>query len=225
MATILVATTCFIARAQPNEKLPIFLKSYGISGFGFLDITSVVYKDLSNSNNLKRAVVPSILSISYGIRTSLYEKGDHFSLSIETNPILQISASGLHNGYLSLGALEVPIMLSVNWGAASTFRSVDFFGGGFSVGLSLFRYPLVSINQELEFEDTGFRNYELLYCFSYKIRRWTMKNSTEGRAKSLELYFALGNEQVLSNQGAIQASLFGNRTVRAGVIFRKLLNY
>lgn len=225
VATLLVATFCFTAQAQPNEKTPIFIKNYGFSGFGFFDFTSPVHRDFSVNNGVERVIVPSLFSLSWGWRTNFFERGDHFSLSIETNPIFQLSVAAFHNGYMSLGAFELPIMLGINWGTAATFRSIDFTGGALSVGISILRYPLFSLNYDFEFEETGFNDYDVLYCFSYKFRKWTMKNASEGRGKSLEFYFAIGAPHELTNNSAMELSLFENRPIRTGLVFRKLLNY
>jgi hypothetical protein len=225
VAALMVATFCFKAHAQPNEKMPIFIKNYGFSGFGFLDFTSPVYKNLSTNNSVERAVVPNLLSLTWGWRANLIESGDHFSVSLETNPMLQVSVAAFHNGYMSVGAFELPVMLGINWGTAATFRSIDFKGGGLSAGISIMKYPLFSSDYDFEFEETGFNNYDILYCFSYKMRRWTMQNASEGRGKSLEFYFAFGATHEFSDQSVMESSFLKDRPVRAGLVFRKLLNY
>ena len=52
-----------------------------------------------------------------------------------------------------------------------------------------------------------------------------MQNASEGRGKSLEFYFAFGATHEFSDQNVTESSFLKDRPVRAGLVFRKLLNY
>ena len=125
-----------------------------------------------------------------------------------------------NSGVRGLGAFELPIIISYNWGAVSTLRSIDFKGGALCLGISFHKYPLFTINKNTTGID-GFQNLAMLYTFSIKRRKWVYYDNSEGFAKEKEYFFAY--EKL--NQNANFYDGFSIGMLRMGIIYRRFLNY
>lgn len=218
MVAILATTFCL--KAQPPKKaLPKSFITYGWSGLGFLDISNIVsynkYKNYDSTTYQKPYgnLVVSYYTLSFSWRKSILEFNDHLSLSLETNPFLQFNGFKKGSGFAFL-TFEAPLMLGINWGTAATNRSVDFSGGGFSAGLSFFKSPLLLVNGNRD----RFNQYDIMFCSSFKLRRWRVNRVDEGVGKEIELFASIGQGYAYSSSEPI-------RPFHAGLIFRTMLNY
>lgn len=206
------------AFAQNGPKTPSTFKTFGFSGLGLFDIQSYLYTKQRNFQVVREYEVHySAYSMTWGKRWNLLESGDHFSVSLETSPMLGLSFGSISN--MSFMAINVPIMLGINSGAAATFRSVNLGGISYSAGVDIAILPI--------FGDGSFdpQGPTPMFCNSLKFRRWTYKGTEEGRGRELEFFAALGAQNLSQRRSTSAVTFLEYRPFHFALIFRKMLNY
>lgn len=214
------AIGCFhVAMAQNTDRMPRSFKTFGFSGFGFLDFKSFVYSEsqFPNPRVAKYDIHNSIYTMTWGRRWNLVESGDHFSLSIETSPNLAFSV-GFRDQSSSFMSFDVPIMIGINSGTAATFRSVNLRGFSYSAGVDIMMLPL--LNSPV----SDGMNPSVIFCNSLKFRKWSFGRSTEGAGRELEFFAAIGQQQ-LEFVSESSTTFWEYRPFHFALIFRKMINY
>ena len=98
--------------AQDSNEMPKSFKTFGFSGFGFLDFQAYNYTKVGfdGSTTVDYEVHTSIYTMTWGKRWNLLELDDHFSVSLETSPMLAFSMSTIASD-ISYMSLDIPLML------------------------------------------------------------------------------------------------------------------
>lgn len=223
---VLMFVMASMAIAQPNDPMPKSFKNFGWSGLFLFDYHQIVveYPGFLDQTDYYSGLSGSAYTMSWGWRWNLKEFNDHLSLSIETQPALGFSygtvttPEGEFNGLMNF---DLPIMLGINSGTAATFRSIEFNGFAYNVGVNIMHTPLVGTIMD----QGSFMGPQVMFCSSLKFRSWTYKNAPEGRGREIELFAALGRQYTSQSDLVVDPGFFTNRPVHFAMIFRKMLNY
>lgn len=223
VAVLLIAS---MAVAQPNESMPKSFKTFGWSGLFLFDYHNTVVEVPSflDQTNYYSGWMPSAYTVSWGWRWNLTEFNDHLSLSIETQPMLGFSFGTVgtpDSEFTGFMNFDLPIMVGINSGTAATFRSIDFNGFAYNIGVNIMQSPISgSVVGE-----GNFLGPQVMLCTSLKFRSWTYKKAPEGRGSELELFASFGNQYLSEVETINDPGFFTNRPVHFAMIFRKMLNY
>jgi len=229
LGALILALVCSTAVlvAQPNDPMPKSFKNFGWSGLFFMDISTAVVDEtaLDTANSGYRyGNMFSAYTMSWGWRWNLIEFDDHLSLSIETQPMLGLSVGVVDFDYVGLLTFDLPIMVGINSGTAATFRSVDFSGFAWNIGIDIMQSPLIGTSTLLN--PGTFVRPNVLLATSLKFRSWKYDNAIEGRGTELEFFAGIGKQYIGNSDSALESPGFlTNRPAHFALIFRKMLNY
>ena len=145
---------CLIIFAQQSEAQSFKDKFFRTSGIHFADVLLMpLYEREGENEGLEQFVGGSLLlTFHYGFRYNILEKGDRKSISIGIDPNLGILSGGFFykSKVSGLFSFSLPIELSVNLGAGSTYNAKGDNGFSIKGGINLNVVPIFALSSEGE---------------------------------------------------------------------------
>ncbi|MBL4658297.1 MAG: hypothetical protein JKX73_09875 [Flavobacteriales bacterium] len=120
------------------------------------------------------AVGYSFYTIIYRFRYNLVESGSNFAVGAVFSPALALSMVGVGNSDGGFGSFSLPMYLSAEFGAGSTYSSTSDVGGFIAVGPEFMMLPIIGGNVGGDYPDLK-KSY-IQVAFEVGVRFWNKKN-------------------------------------------------
>lgn len=203
---LIFSAQAFSASKGEDEAKRIFIRNWGYtvlldfcqnpvhrytfdSGYG---LDTAYYQDFGFA----------LASVQFGFRCNLHKFSDDNALCLSANPSF---AFGPWNADAEgLGMFNMPILLSYDAGAGSTYATVKDKGAFIGVGVELYKTPIIFLDRA--FLSNGERKPSLWMepVFSAGFRRWksTVFSQTE-HLREVGVKFGMGGRRPYSENGGL----------------------
>ena len=222
---MLLASLSFSQESTEPAEKKLFFKQFGYTcllDFYQLPVEQHIYTPIGTSNATPDTIYARGFGFSLGafqftLRRNLFEINENSAIGLTATPSIGFGLGGTEDG-IGIGTFNLPLFVSYESGAGSTFSTVKNNGFFFGLGYEIAKAPLVWLDTHSFPDDVSYKSVYGEPVCSFGFRYWrTPKNpelNTQGEKLAvLGIKFGMGSAKPYyqSQKGMTESRSFSVR--------------